>query len=123
MYLLLDHQQRLNLIALLDGVECKGVREIFAIYRLQESLDLTESEKASIDLVEETSPEGQRMVRWNTQKMLQPRTFELSADDGGRLKRAIENWQGQAVPAQLRWLKSLWPQIETNGEVTSAVTG
>lgn len=114
-HLSLDHMQRLNLIALLDALEVKGIREIFAVYKLQESLDLDAGEKKSIEFVEKTV-NGQPQSSWNPEKRVAPRDFEVAADDYERIRRAVESWQGPVSPGQMRaWLKPLWTQIEANG--------
>lgn len=114
----LDHQQRLNLIAILDTLECVGIREMFAVYKLQESIDLDESEKRSISLFEEMA-NGNKRVQWDANAPLNPRDFEISAEDIARMRRAIESWKGMAAPGQFRsWLQPLWAQLEANSNGT-----
>lgn len=116
----LDHIQRLNLVALLDTVECAGVREIFAVYKLQESIDLDAQEKESIHLIEETV-NGNKRLQWDAGITLAPRKFEIAPEDIARIRKAIETWKGTGAPGQFRgWLQPLWAQLngERNGDGT-----
>lgn len=117
MTLTLDHITRLNLVAVLDLLECKGRREAWSVCRLQEQLDLDEGERGAIDLRRESAGDGREYYRWDQTRTLAPRNYELPEEDVQRICRALDN-----VPLVLgrdRWYKSLEAQLpqpaEANG--------
>lgn len=91
----LDVPQRLNIVAMLDGVECPGGRrEVFAICRLQERIDLSDDEKAAVGWRRLLAPDGRTYVTWNlaTNGSHKLTEYELSDDDAERLCRAVDRF-------------------------------
>ena len=118
MNLTLDHVQRLNLIVILDALECQGRREAFAVCRLQESLDLSDGERTQISWRKHKAPDGREYALWNAQQSLPVRDYEIADDDIKRICKALD-----AFPVILArdkaWFKPLTAQLpmpaEANG--------
>lgn len=103
MVLSLDASQRLNLVAILDGLECPGRREGFAVCRLQEKLDLTDQEREAIGWRKLKSPDGREYVMWNSNGTFDRREYDLAEDDVQRICRAMDKF-----PVVLGRDKSWW---------------
>lgn len=118
MTLSLDHIQRLNLIALLDLVECPGRREAWAVGKLQDLLDLDEEERQTLEL-HKVVTEGRENYQWNGTKTIAPRTYTLATEDIARISRALDKMPGGLVLGRDRWFKPLQAQLpepeESNG--------
>lgn len=118
MTLSLDHRQRLNLIAVLGAYDVKG-RELHAIWHLQDSLDLDETEKQAIGFRTETV-NGQNVQLWNENKTFALRSFDLSEADVSRVRQAIEDFPQFRGSRDRVWLEPLLAQIpkpvEGNGD-------
>jgi hypothetical protein len=104
MTLSLDHVQRLNLVALLDVMEASGRREAHAICKLQDMIDLTTQEREAIHL--EQVGQG---YKWDPEKTLPAREFDLKADDIERICKALEG--ARFVLGRDRWFRSLNAQL------------
>lgn len=123
MTLSLDHIQRLNLITLLDAIECSGRREAWATCKLQETLDLNPQEREQIGLRKETTIDGRDGYRWDLSKSLEPRQYTVNQEDLDRIGRALD-----LVPVWVlgreRWFKALQAQlpepVESNGAQRTA---
>jgi hypothetical protein len=116
MNLTLDTNQRLNLIHMLDGLEAQGRREVHAVCKLQDSIDLTDEEKAAIQYRRERTPDGREYALWAANGHIGPRDYEFTNDDTQRLIRAIDNYR--VVLARDRsWWMPLVAQLpeESNG--------
>ena len=103
----LDVSQRLNIVAMLDGVECPGGRrEVFAVCRLQERIDLNDDEKKSVGWRRLMVPDGRMYVTWNlaTNGAHALMEIELSDDDMDRLAQVRP---GQHV--RLHWSRPRQP--------------
>ena len=109
MTLSLNHQQRLNLIAVLGTQDIKG-REAHAIWHLQDTLDLDSTEKEAIEFREQTV-NGQPIKVWNMQKELPPRSFDLTAADLDRIRRAVEDFPQFKSFRDRVWLEPLLAQL------------
>jgi hypothetical protein len=125
MELILDHQQRINLIGMLDTVDVKG-RELFAVHDLQEKLDLDEEEKDRIEYREELV-NGEPATKWNPRKSISPRRFEFDELDWNRIERAVKRYEdllmkyeGEIAPGAFRWLRGIHKQL--NGAMHGAST-
>lgn len=118
MTLVLDHTQRLNIIALLDLVECKNRREAWAVCKLQETLDLNDQEREVIGLSREVTSDGQQFVRWDLNKTIDRREYHLSEEDIQRITQALDKIPSYVLGRD-RWFKPLQAQlpepIESNG--------
>lgn len=77
MILNLDHNQRLHLVAALDGYESHGRREGFTVCRLQEKLDLNEEERMIIGWRKMKADEREFAV-WSNSNGLPVREYDLS---------------------------------------------
>ena len=93
MTLNLDQQQRLNLIAMLDALECGGRREAFAVCRLQEKIDLSEAERDSIGWRKMRAQDGREFVLWNNNGSIQPKEYDLAQEDVNRICRAVDQYR------------------------------
>lgn len=103
MNLRLDQSQRLNLVAILDGLECQGRREGFAVCRLQEKIDLNDQERESIGWRKLKAPDGRDYVMWNMNGAGEVREYDLAEDDVKRICQALDKF-----PVVLGRDKSWW---------------
>jgi hypothetical protein len=112
MKLLLDATQRLNLHALIGAQRC-SVDEVRASWRLQDQIDLSEAEKREIDW-KLVGPPGQEQPTWKMNGAAL-REFDFSADDYGRIKKVMREWQqGFVTSPDRRWLEPLLDQMDAN---------
>ena len=119
----LDVSQRLNIVAMLDGVECPGGRrEVWAVCRLQEHINLNDDEKAAVGYQKLRSPDGREYVTWslNNNGHHAPREFELSDDDAQRLCRAVDSFRVVLVRDR-SWYEPLVAQLPKPAEAAGAV--
>ncbi len=105
MLLKLDHTQRLNLHALL-GAQRADVGSIRAIWAVQDKLVLDAEEEKAVELKREFAG-GQERVIWNPALSIQPKEFEFTDAEVGRIKAAIETWGNYGAAADRRWLEPL----------------
>lgn len=117
----LNISQRVNIIAMLDGVEAHGRREAWAVCRLQDQFRLTDEEREQIGWKIETvaTPQGPReFATWKPDyaaRELKP--FTIEADDVKRLCAAID--QFRMVPGRDRvWWAPLVEQLPEAAEPT-----
>lgn len=118
MTLNLDHNQRLNLVAMLDGLECQGRREAFAVCRLQEKLELSDEERVAIGWRQMKAPDGRDYAMWNNNGAITAREFDLSEDDMTRLCSAVDKHPVVLGRDKHWWLpltKQLPAPVESNG--------
>jgi hypothetical protein len=116
MLLSLDHQQRLNLIALM-GTQRGTVAEMRMFWSLQDKLDLDQEERAVIEYRVATS-NGIEQPSWNPEKSLPLREFEVSEAEAARLRRVIEGWPHFLTAVDRKWILPLLDQLP---EAVSAV--
>lgn len=88
----LDVPQRVNIVAMLDAVECPGRRETWAVCRLQEQLSLTDEERAAIGW-RKIIQDGREYAIWQSNIACEARDYELSDDDIARLCRAVDQFR------------------------------
>jgi hypothetical protein len=108
----LDVSQRLNIVAMLDGAECPGGRrEVWAVCRLQEQVDLNDDEKQAVGYRKLAGPDGREYVTWQLGNGVHRlKEFELTDDDLARLCRAIDGFR--VVLARDRsWYEPLVAQL------------
>ena len=110
MLLFLDHQQRLNVIALV-GMQRGTVAEIRQLWALQDKLELDEDEKLQINY-RVVSQDGMEQVRWNSELPLPTRDFDLSLADCQKLRQILEEYTGYQVTDR-KWLVPLLDQLLT----------
>lgn len=108
MKLVLDHVQRLNLHSLL-GVQNVSVRDIKPVWALQDRLALSKEEKALIELQVVVKDQQEREV-WNPALTLPPKEFALSEAEIGRLRTALESFQGLSASTRV-WLEPILDAI------------
>jgi hypothetical protein len=92
MNLTLDHTQRLNLIAMLESLECPGRWEGFAVCRLMEKIQLSDEERERIGWRKMKTPNGQEAIMWNSNGSIEAREYEVSEDDVKRLCNALDKY-------------------------------
>ena len=109
MQIYLDHQQRLNLIALM-GMQKGTVAEIRKFWKLQDTLELTEKEKLDIEY-ETVLNDGMEMARWNTTKQVGSKSYDISENDIAIIKRVVESFPDFQARDR-RWIEPLLMQLE-----------
>jgi hypothetical protein len=110
MLLSLDHQQRLNLIALM-GVQRANVAEMRMFWVLQDKFDLSQEEKEAIGYRTAIDASGASVPSWNWELRLPPKDFEISDSEGQRLRRIIEEWPHFLTAADRVWIVPLLDQL------------
>ena len=117
MMLSLDHNQRLNLVAMLDGLECQGRREAWAVCNLQQQLDLSDGEREAIGWRKQKTPDGREYVLWNMSG-IDARPYELNDEDILRICRAVDQYR-VVLGRDRSWWEPLTAQLpkpaEANG--------
>lgn len=108
MTLSLDHTQRLNLIALLDVLECPR-REAWAVCKLQDLLDLSEAERQQLGYHKEVV-DGREGYRWDATKSIDRRQYDLGDDDVERISQALDKMPSYMLGRD-RWFRSLQAQL------------
>lgn len=93
MTITLDHNMRLNLVAMLDALEVQGRREAWAVCDLQKQIDLSDGERDAIGWRKARAADGREYVVWNSTNGLQPRAYEFNDGDTGRICRAIDQYR------------------------------
>jgi|SRR5579862_466873 len=109
MRLSLDHQQRLNLIALM-GAQRANVAEMRMFWDLQDRLALNDEEKEKIQY-RIAIDQGVEIPSWNRELHLEPKDFEVSESEGQRLRRIIEEWPHFLTQADRAWIVPLLDQL------------
>lgn len=109
MVLSLDHQQRLNLIALM-GTQRGTVAEMRMLWNLQDKLDLDKEEKAAIEYRVATQ-NGIEQPSWNPELSLPAREFEVSEAEAARMRRVIEEWPHFLTAVDRKWILPLLDQL------------
>lgn len=109
MILSLDHQQRLNLIALM-GTQRGSVADIRALWSIQDRLELTAEEKTAIEYRVATQ-QGIETPSWNPERGLAPREFELSEAEGLRVRKIIDEWPHFLTAVDRKWILPLLEQL------------
>lgn len=108
MILSLDHNQRLNLVSMLDMLESVGRREAWAVCALQEKLELTDEERKAIGWQKTQANDGREFIIWNRLSTIEVRDFDLSEDDVRRICHAIDKY-----PVVLARDKHWWVPLTT----------
>ena len=111
MTLFLDHQQRLNLIALY-GAQRGTVSEMRQFWTVQDRLTLSAAEEEAIGY-QVIAENGMEIPRWDAGRKLAPRSFEFSEAEAQRLKKLIDEWPHFQTGGDRRWLANLLEQLET----------
>jgi hypothetical protein len=118
MQLTLDGTQRINLFSMLDAVEAQGRREAWAICALQSKLELNDEEKQAIEFRKVKGADGREFMLWKNNGHIEPREYELSDDDVGRVCRAVDNYR-VVMGRDRAWWEPLVAQLpepeEANG--------
>jgi hypothetical protein len=109
MFLSLDHQQRLNLIALM-GTQRGTVAEMRMLWNLQDKLDLDKEEKAAIEYRVATQ-NGIEQPSWNPELSLPAKEFEVSEAEAARMRRVIEEWPHFLTAVDRKWILPLLDQL------------
>lgn len=117
----LDAVQRLNIVAILDNVECPGGRrEVYAVCRLQERMDLTDDEKEAIGWRRLTAADGRTYVTFNPPNGSRTfKEFELADDDVARLCRAVDGFN-VILGRDRGWYEPLVAQLPQLAEASVA---
>jgi hypothetical protein len=112
MTLNLNYQQRINL-SLLVGAQRGNVSEMRLFWGLQDRLNLTAEEKASIEYRIEVDPAGNEMPRWNHFKARDcaPLAFECSESEGQRLRKMLDEWPHFLAAIDRIWIEPLIEQL------------
>lgn len=118
MTLTLDHSQRLNIIAMLDRLECQGRREVWAVCALQSKLDLSDEERTAIGYRKESTPDGGQFVCWSNNGSIQAKPYELDDGDVKRISKAMDQYP-VVLGRDKQWWEPLSAQLpepeEANG--------
>src|SRR5215471_6697317 len=118
MTLKLNYTQRLNMIAVLDSMEVQGRREIHAICKLQDEIDLSDEEKKSISYEKHRTPNGQEYATWALNSDGYVKEFKLSDADSSRITRAIDSYR-VALARDKSWWMPLISQMPVEEENVS----
>ena len=117
MTLSLDQNQRLQLIAIFDGLECTGRRETWAVCALQSKLELSDEERQEINLRALSGSDRRTYLVWDNNGAIRVREFEFAADDVGRICRALDGYRVVLGRDRAWWepLTAQLPEPEANG--------
>jgi len=119
MTLSLDLNQRLNLVALLDGLENVGRREAWAVCALQEKLDLDDQERQAVGWQKIKADDGREFVVWNRIGNLESREYDLADEDIRRICNAVDRYP-VVLGRDRHWWSPLTAQLpkpaERNGD-------
>lgn len=110
MILSIDHQQRLNLIALM-GAQRGNVAEMRMFWNLQDRFDLNQEEKDTIGYRIATDPSGVEVPSWNRELKLPARDFEITDAEGQRLRKIVEEWPHFLTQMDRAWIMPLLDQL------------
>ncbi len=105
MKLKLDHNQRLNLHALL-GAQRADVGSIRAIWAVQDKIALDGEEEKAIELKREVVAGHERLI-WNPSLSLPSKELEFTDAELARIRPAVETWDGYGAAADRSWLEPL----------------
>lgn len=111
MTLILDHQQRLNLIALM-GAQKGSLAEIRQLWKMQDRLELNDEEKRSINHRVIYHPNGGEAIAWDVDKKLASAGFDFSEAELARVRKLIEEWPLFSGPDR-GWVESLTAQLDS----------
>jgi hypothetical protein len=125
MTLNLNIQQRINLV-LLTGAQRGNVAEMRLFWGLQDRLQLSDEEKASIDyqtVLDQGS--GMEVPRWNHFKARDcaPLAFELTESEGQRLRRMLDEWPHFLAAVDRVWIEPLMDQLPVPAAMPAAAAG
>jgi hypothetical protein len=109
MTLFLDHQQRLNLIALL-GAQRANVAEMRMFWKMQDRLELTDEEKEAIEY-RIASQNGVEIPSWNQAKTLPVKGFDFSEAETTRIQKCIDDWPQFFTATDRKWLEPILEQL------------
>jgi hypothetical protein len=125
----LDHEQRLNIIAMLDGIEPpdkysgNGRRGGWVICALQDKLKLSDEEKTAIGFREVQNQDGRKLFAWSNQEG-SLRDYELPDDDIEIVCHALDKFK-VILGRDRRWWLPLVAQlpepVESNGAKAPAI--
>lgn len=107
---------------MLDGAECPGGRrEVFAVCRLQERIDLDDDERKAVGWRKAMSPDGRQYVTWNlaTNGAHTLKEIELGDDDVTRLCRAVDGFN-VVLGRDRGWYEPLVAQLPQLAEANGA---
>lgn len=123
MVLTLDHTQRLNIIAMLDRLECQGRRETWAVCALQAKLDLNDEERERIGYRKMKAPDGREFVLWANDNGIAVKNYDLEDAEVKRISQAMDKYPVILARDRMWWepLNAQLPEpVESNGN--AAVT-
>ena len=120
MTLNLDATQRINLVAMLDGIEAQGRREAWALCALQSRIELNDTEKDAIGFRRMKTPDGREYAMWNNLNGDSTIfTIDLQDEDIKRICRAVDQYR--VVLARDRgWWAPLVDQLPQPEEAKAA---
>lgn len=119
----LDHNMRLNLTAILDGLECAGRREAYAVCRLQERIDLNDKERETVGLKKMQTPDGRDYMMWQPKADVPVKPYDLPEADVERICRALDNYRVVLGRDRMWWeplMAQLPSPVEGNGDARTA---
>lgn len=105
--MLLSIEQRLNLLLLVGGLECKTIAETRTAWGLLDRLELTAEEKESVGLT--ANGNG---FQWKTNGVGNLSEIELSEAEVGVITSAIQKCPQWIAGMTRNWLRPLLEQIE-----------
>lgn len=116
----LDVPQRMNIVAMLDSLECHGRREVFAVCRLQEHFQLSDEEREAVGWQKILQPDGREYQVWQLNPAARVlKDYEISDDDLKRLCNAVD--QFRMVPGRDRmWYDGLVKQLPPPVEIPAS---
>jgi hypothetical protein len=117
MTLILDHQQRLNLIVLM-GAHKGSLAELRQLWRMWDRLELSDEERRSINLRFVNQPNGGEATVWDVDKKLASTGFDFTQAELDRLRKLIEEWPLYSGADRV-WVESLLEQLNSFAAVTS----
>jgi hypothetical protein len=110
MFLSLDHQQRLCLIALL-GTQRGTVSEMRMWGSLMDRFELDQAEKERIEYRTAIGQNGVEQASWNYDKGLPYKEYEVSENEAQRMRRAVEEWPYFMTVTDRKWVFHLLDQM------------
>lgn len=120
MKLVLDHQQRLNLIALC-GAQRGNVAEMRQYWGLMDRLELSAQEKEAINYRVATADNGVEVASWDRGLRPPPVEFEISEAEGQRLRKIIEEWPHFLTQVDRLWIEPLLELLPSPGSTPAPV--
>src|SRR5215475_7655163 len=108
--MLLDHNQRLNINALLGLLDCPNMRDTRLVWDLMDRMELSNDEKARIEYT--TDKDG--IPGWNMTRIPPAQPMEVSDPEIRQIQRALDLFlkHFKKIPVRSRsWLEPLLRQL------------